>query len=274
MVSCTREYINLSDLNIKGNNNYEIVIEGVALNFFGKQFVSLHRPAEPNNLVFKPISNAVIQLYDGKETYAYIESETLGDYYTADSIACKAGKLYTLSVYYNGKLYTATDSMEEVYIGENEMIPSDTVYYDILGRVNIRYTRHNYGFPERSVWQFVNGQGDGTFWEMNPKRLYFGHSRIYAHTVAPLQGIMSGGYGNGSAGHEDELVEYYKFSISENYYRYLLSVFSETDWADNTFSSQPGNTLTNVSEGGTGFFYASDMKKTTKTLGEVMRHYE
>ena len=275
LFSCSQKLIDINELDLKGNSNTEIVIEGAVFNFYGKQFVKLHKPAKLDTLVFEPISNAIIELYDGSETYSYIEGERAGEYYTVDSITCKPGRLYTLSVHYNGKTYLAKDSMKEVHIGENEMIPVDTVRYDILGRTDIYYKRHNYGFSERSAWEYVKYyEVEGIFWEKNPRRFYFSNSRVYAHTSAPLNGIMSGGRISGSAGSANTPIKYYKLSLSENYYRYLLSVFNETDWADNTFSAQPGNTLTNISEGGTGFFYASDIKQTTKTLGEVMRYYE
>ena len=69
-------------------------------------------------------------------------------------------------------------------------------------------------------------------------------------------------------------VQCVKMSMSDRYYDYLISVFNIVDWSGGMFSTIPGNTKTNLSKGGAGYFYASDVKIRYLDLHEMLELVE
>lgn len=246
---------------------YDIVIEGGIVSIKGKQFVRLSSPININEKrKSSPISNAIVQLYDGEKFYTYDESDEAGVYFTHDSICGKIGKRYTLMVKYNNKEYFASDSLVQVSYTQSERLPVYNIHEGEHDRFYFESDFHNFGYPESNKWLFIMGYRDNSgnyiikefdTAELANRRIY-----IFTHNSSLPQGLFpNGGIVTGGSGPADAELEFIKFSLSDKYYKYLLSYFDETDWRAGIFSKYPGNTYTNVSEGGTGYFYASDSKK-------------
>ncbi len=246
---------------------FDIVIEGGVVSKKGKQFVRLSRPIGINKEGDStPISDATIQLYDGEKYYVYEESDEAGIYFTHDSISGKVGRLYTLTIEYNYKKYFASDSLVQVSYNKEDRLPVKNVYEGEHNRVYFDSDFHNFGYSEPNKWllKLPSRDNNGNYYikEFNTMELANWRNYIYTHNNALPQGLFpNGGIGTAGGGDANAEIEFIKFSLSDKYYKYLLSYFEETDWRAGIFSTYPGNTYTNVSEGGTGYFFASDIKE-------------
>jgi hypothetical protein len=65
-------------------------------------------------------------------------------------------------------------------------------------------------------------------------------------------------------------VELINLSISDQYHEHLITLFNVTEWSSGIFSTIPGNVKTNVSEGGTGYFYAVNAKRFRITFKDLL----
>ena len=148
------------------------------------------------------------------------------------------------------------------------------------GRIYSNITIHNFGYIDNSIW-ISNHYTDSLNRpiSLTPKEIIDYPIKMYTHTSALPQGLFPSGItSTGDAGEPNDTTEYLKLSVSDAYYKYLVSMFNLTDWSSGIFSTIPGNTYSNVSEGGTGFFFASDVKKIRiqykdlKTIDETKFH--
>ncbi|HOG19683.1 MAG TPA: DUF4249 family protein [Salinivirgaceae bacterium] len=260
--SCTKEKISIDFL--KSNSDLpEVVVHGGVLSVHGRQFVRLSVPKSTmKGDSFIPISNAHITLTDGEKYYSYQESEIAGEYYTIDSILLSAGKEYTLNIEINGKKYFAKDEMK--FCDYHGVLPINEITFDETGRVYTKSYIHNFGFSDNNMW-ILNHHFDSTgnpYEYLSPKTIIDYPIILFTHNSVLPQGLFANKtVCTGGAGEPEQFEEYIKLSVSDNYYKYLISLFNLTDWSSGLFSTIPGNTYTNFSDGATGYFFASDVKK-------------
>lgn len=69
---------------------------------------------------------------------------------------------------------------------------------------------------------------------------------------------------------EQETIDLYQFSISDKYYEYLQALFANSEWVG-LLSDLPGDLPTNASEGALGYFWATDIRKKSYTVDEVVK---
>lgn len=260
--SCTKEEVPIDFLTSKSNLP-EVIVHGAVLSIHGKQFVRLSKPkstAIGDSII--PISNAQITLFDGEKYYSYKESKIAGEYFTIDSILLSAGKEYSLNIKINKKKYVAKDEMK--LCNYNGVLPINEITYDQMGRVYTKSYIHNFGFCDNNMW-ILNHHFDsiGNPYEyLSPKIIMDYPIILFTHNSALPQGLFANKtVSTGGAGNSEQIEEYIKLSVSDNYYKYLISMFNLTDWSSGLFSTIPGNTYTNLSKGATGYFFASDVKK-------------
>jgi hypothetical protein len=272
------EIVDISELHLKkSNSEIEIIIDGYISTIKKIHYVKLSKPQNFYILdSVKPVSGAIVYITEGENIYNYKETAKYGLYASEDSIKGTIGKNYTVFVYYNNKTYSASDSLIEVEPFDFTKITlpeldnnstNESMYFIIK--------RHEFGFDKPSMW----------YWESIPNtfqyldiELFYGQSSNpfnYYHYGAEPQGIFSDEIFSHSIGSKPtDTITVAKFSISEKYYNYCLSVFNETDWKTGYFSTIPGNTLTNVSNGGTGYFFATDIYINRIILSELKKMVE
>jgi hypothetical protein len=262
--SCISEEISITDLNLKDGAQYEISIEGGIVSVYGKQLIKLTEPFDINADSVIAINTATVKLSDGTNEWIYQNINDQGYYETLDSIAGEAGKVYTIYVEYNNKTYKASDSICKVLDKSIETLPISELTTGPDGRIYSNITIHNFGFNKPNIWinNSKSKHGKKYLTALTAKQIIFSSSKIYSHTGSLPQGVFPSGFTSfGDAGEPNDTTEYLKLSVSDAYYKYLVSMFNLTDWSSGIFSTIPGNTYSNVSEGGTGFFFASDVKK-------------
>lgn len=291
ITGCAEEEVTL-DLKNTGNP-YQIAVDGGVFSYGGHQFLKLTVPFEQNGQP-EPASGAKIEVSDGLNTYQYRETEQKGEYESVEEFAGEVGKVYTLKIEYGGQTYFASDSMVAATEIELEQIPAgeQTKYLKIEHRrsdgtitfnnhIEIDLSKHKFGCAETAKWTFKDI--DSSYYVKTPKNLVF-LDPAYSHQSSIPQGVFpmaTEGTNAAYNDYEDEGYEYddmpiqcVKISISGRYYDYLISVFNIVDWSGGMFSTIPGNTKTNLSKGGTGFFYASDVKIRYLGLDELLELVE
>lgn len=282
--SCAEEEVTL-DLKNTGNP-YQITVDGGVFSFGGHQFLKITQPFEQNGKA-KPASGAKIEVSDGLNTFQYYETDEPGEYKSIEKFSGEVGKVYTLKIEYNGKIYFASDSMVAATEITFEQIPAepqskylkieswsdenpdDVVFYDFA---SIDLSKHKFGCVETAKWVFR----DDSMFVKTPKNIFFAE-KYYSHKQSIPQGVFPmATWGSGVRYNEEtnSPVQCLKMSMSDRYYDYLISTFNLTDWSGGMFSTIPGNVKTNLSEGGTGFFYACDVKNRFLDLNELLEIIE
>ena len=140
--------------------------------------------------------------------------------------------------------------------------------------IEIELSKHKFGCAETAKWTFKDI--DSSYYVKKPKDLVF-LDPAYSHQSSIPQGVFpmatEGTYAayNDYEDEDDEApIQCVKMSMSDRYYDYLVSEFNLTDWSGGMFSTIPGNTKTNLSKGGTGYFYACDVKIKYLGLDELL----
>lgn len=267
LISCYRETMSISDLNVgKSILKYDIAIDGFISTENVNCKVMLYKPVLINDVVKRIIiTDAVVVLKDGNNAYPFdfIDESRWTGYKSRDKIQGVVGQTYSLEVTYHGKVYTASDVMPDTddefnfpisnIVTETQdwlILPPDGIGFNLL--------KHNFGFNDFMIYQG-----------------YYKHQltgNLYVHRGNIPQGVFPD---NGSArgtslgGNKSDSIFIVKLAISEQYYKSLVTVFNETDWRSGLLSTVPGNVETNVSEGGIGFFYATNVRRKAMTLQEL-----
>ncbi len=276
LFGCVKEELETSNIpNLTSTEvKKELIIESYLTNEMSIQLVKLSKPTKIGDLnKFIPINLAEVYVTDGEKDYWYHLSDSNGMYQSNVPFKGLIGKVYTLNVLYADKYYTASDSMN---ICDSIIdYPVENIrFFD--SHIEIHSNEHNFGFSKPSIWTFIERPLDSVNRFPNIEfnyfdvRFYF----LYNHRGSLPQGVFPSGFSStGVSGDENDTLEIVKISISDSYYNYLVSYFNITAWNSGIFSTIPGNTKTNVSDGGTGYFYCTNLKRfrmTYKDLNEII----
>lgn len=259
--TCGLQEIDIKDLNLSENSHqFEIVIDCYITTEFQQHYIKLLKPANyPENTKLQTISNAIVSIITETETYYFSETEESGIYISNNSFAPQVGSIYNLYIKASDNEYYATDSVvgvSEIDFStaplpkENKSVTGGMIYFDGY--------RHSFGYNENAKWLWLYVQ-DTLEEYSNPlsPELRFN----YSHISGEPQGLFPNNlYGFGTAGNIGDSVTVRKYSISNNYHEYLNALFSESEWKAGVFSTISGNLPTNISKGGTGYFYIMDIK--------------
>lgn len=277
MFSCTEEF----DFQYK-NNEERIVVDGLITNQPGPYYVHLSeaitRIISTNysgvlKKVGKPIKDAVVSISDnqgnqevlkfvGKRRGSYDESE---GWYATENLRGVIGRVYTLTIKWNKKRYTAVDTLKAV--------PS-------IDKVDFR-TKHLEAKNENVTVPLI------TFNEPQNEKNYYlvhfsidgflGSSRSWSYSIFDDEylekdvnnlEIDDGQSPSGRDFYQEiqdgQTVVVYLESLSEVSYRFYQNVISQFANDGGSFSPNPSSPPTNISDGGLGLFRASAVSLKTK----------
>lgn len=272
LLGCTKEEIEMGDIpNVTGYEaEIELVIEGYLTSELSIQRIKLSNPTkigEQNKFI--PVTTAEVYVSTGETNYLYHLADSNGIYQSNIPFKGLTGNIYTLNVLYADNYYTASDLM---------IICDSIIDYPVKNirsfesHIEIYSNEHNFGFYKPAIWTFIERPLDSEnkfpHLELNyfDTRFFF----LYNHVGSIPQGIFPAGFtSTGASGFAADSLEIIKMSVSQAYYEYLLSQFNITDWSSGIFSTIPGNAKTNVSEGGTGYFYCTDVKRFRMTYEDL-----
>ena len=234
--------------------SYNLVVEGGISTLQTTQYIRLSEPVAKVDDVPLPASGAIVSVNDGDRDITFRETSTPGVYSGVVLRNSNYNKAYTLSVTYKNKRYTATDTLRQVVNIIDDFLPLSCGKQPD-GLIRLTLPRHTFGFLNSGKWLIA--YPGVPLW--NPAKfdnaIYYTytHSQGSPNSVYPLQNQA-----RITTLQPSDFVSIYKFSLSEEYSRYLYAIFQETDWKG-ILSSVPGEVTGNLSEGAIGFFYVTDV---------------
>ncbi|MES2456557.1 MAG: hypothetical protein V4594_13485 [Bacteroidota bacterium] len=233
---------------------YDIAVEGGINTLISSQYIRLTKPSLIPDSLPAPIRNASVTVNDSKTDILFKETSIPGVYMGVNRNDPNYNKAYKLTIKYDGKTYTAEDTLRQVVNIVDDFLPLSThnaVNKSIMGSI----PKHTFGYINPNKW-FI-AYLDIPLW--NPSK--FDQTKYYSYThllgspnsLYPLNNLKR----DFTLG-EDDYVSIFKISLSERYAGYLYSVFMETDWSG-LFSSVPVNVKGNISGNAQGYFSVNDV---------------
>jgi hypothetical protein len=232
---------------------YDMAIEGGFNTLTSNQYIKLSKPSLNSDSVPLPISKASIVVNDGRADIVYKESATIPGLYVGSFRGDpNYNKPYKLTIKYNGKTYSAVDTLTQVVNIVDDFLPLST-HINAEQKVDGTIPKHTFGYLNPNKWYI------DTIPSWNPSR--FDKTNFYSYThflgspnsLYPLNNLRR----KFTVGPE-QYIYIYKISLSSKYSQFLYSVFMETDW-NGLFSSVPVNVEGNVSGNVQGYFSVVDV---------------
>ncbi len=251
-VSCTEKI----DWELKYQEESLIVVEGKITNEIKSHEVKLTRPVYEMNGTSEPVSDAVVEIYDGRVIHPLREDDSRpGVYLTASGFAGVVNKGYQLRIGYGDLKITAITFMRAVtpfqHMRTYRVQTNPTLYEAYISDSDepaiVRMELN---------WSHVSGYD--TLSDAD------NHALIYHYTLGSVDV-------NRLFPPDRERVRFppgtivfrEKESVSGAYEEFLRGVLSETDWRGGVFDVLPGNARTNLSEGAIGYFTAATVIRDT-----------
>lgn len=253
LYSCKKNALD-HDSFLKPGRVYDMAIEGGFNTLTTSQYIRLTKPALHPDSLPSPIRKASVVINDGKSDIVFKETTTPGVYTGVSKNAPNYNNAYTLTVKYDSKTYTAVDTLRQMVNIVDDFLPLST--HQVPGStIKGVIPKHTFGYLNPNKW-FIAYQ-DIPLW--NPSK--FDQTKYYSYThilgspnsLYPLNNLK-----RTFDLKPDDYITIYKISLSENYAKYLYSVFMETDW-NGLFSSVPVNVDGNVSGNVQGYFSVIDV---------------
>jgi hypothetical protein len=252
-VGCA-EQVNIEDY-IPNTPSDRLVVEGLITSEYARHTVKLSRSGKVAADHYDPATGANVTISDGITTY--ILSEHDPGIYLTDSLKGILGNRYTLNVNFEGQVYEASDTMVPVSeFGRADEItlaprPKDpTKGYTVnqlivfgkpaVGNIKIENPTPADEFTELTYYVFPGIDPDNIFLNFTDASLTYTEGTQFTQT---------------------------KFSLSTPHYQFLRALLLETEYNGGVFGSVRSNVPTNVSNGGLGFFGASEAIHRTGVIG-------
>lgn len=213
-----------------------------------------------------PVQGALLNISDG-ETEIELTEEAPGIYRTPVT-AGEPGKTYTLTIEYDGEVYTASSEMrlspeiDSLHVRILDPQEEFGVPFDPYYSVRI-WTQELPGTGDCYMWRtYVNGESvRDTLRELSfiDDNLYDG---VYvADTEIDFLEI------------EDEAtigdtVRIEQFNIGQQAYDIFIGIMNETDWNGGLFDAPPANVETNLTNGALGYFGAASVREAETVIQE------
>jgi len=244
ILSCTKE-VKLSDLNIQYKDC--LVVDGNITTERKEQSILLYRSSDLSNtdsLLME--SGAVVSITDGDTVISLTEKQK-GVYVTNSSYAGKVNKTYTLKVKLkNSEEYTASDYLYPSMVIDTMYSIMNNSDYDIY--IKVHNTNKNQGAAV-----IMNFYANDSLLTANLKdKVLYAKNSFYEKVFSIPASLLK---------KDNSHIQVQMNSISYQMYQYLDDVKNGTIWSTEIFSTTQANARTNISNGGLGFFSASDVLK-------------
>lgn len=244
--------------------SYDLIVEGGINTFSTSQYIRLSQPALIPDKAPTPLNGATVTVNDGDTNTVFTEINSTGIYWATMKNNQRYNQAYTLSIIYQHKAYTATDTLFPVVPIDERHIPITFSLDQSLVRTTI--PKHTFGALYPQQWLIT---ADKNTWD--PGRLDENYPYSYSHPYGSPDALNPLIQQNTiiTSAIKDSLTVY-KFSLSNTYATFLYTVFQETDWRG-ILSGIPGNVKGNISGNANGFFYARDVEMKRKSLADLIR---
>ncbi len=270
LYACEPTEVSINDINIlNSNHKFDVVVDCYITTELKKHYIKLTKPSNDiaDNQAY-PVSDAIVYITDEDKEYYFIESEIYGLYESTIEFAPQVGVEYKMYLKVVNKEYFAYDkpiAVSDIDFSQIQLPKRDE---GIISSTNKYFLveKHQFGYPENNKWLWLDDNSLHFFSNPFSEDIYDN----YTHSSAELQGLFPNNtYLNSFGGTLDDSINVIKYSLSDNYYKYLIAFFSETEWKAGLFSSISGNLPTNLSQGGTGYFYIMDITRKKIKVSEL-----
>jgi len=250
------------DWDLKYQEEDILVVEGKLSSELRQHEVKLSRPLYEMNGTPEAVSDALLEIYDGRQVYTLSEDPQRPGVYKTDSLfAAALGQYYQLRISHEDKRISAVTIMRQV-----EPFQYMTVYPvqsdPLLLEAYISKSEEPSIVRLELDWSHVSG------FEDLPDTAT--HAVIYKYSLnsvdvneifKPAQEHVRFPLGT--------IVYREKESVNPWYAEFLRGILSETDWRGGMFDVLPGNARTNMEGEAIGFFTAADVLRDT--IYDVLR---
>ena len=264
MVSCEE----IMNVDFAGDSTKNLVVDGAITTDTTQHLVILSYTGDYFEISAQEMATgAIVYITEGSNIIPLRESKD-GYYTTGGSVAGKVGKKYTLHVKLtDGREYTASDSLEACK--DIDSIRQSANYNTLM--VGYGYDVLFYGHEPQPA-------GNHYMYEL------LINNTPYTDTITEVN-FASDEFVNGSFVRDYQVfrinekdlkemtswVTLEMYSISKKYYEFLSALMVETVWRGSPWDGPPANIPGNVSNGGTGFFRASDVKRKSRIFLQLPR---
>jgi hypothetical protein len=242
MLSCSEE-TDFADLNIKYIDR--LVVDGRITSEEKEQTILLYHSSDLSKAdTSLPESGAVLSINDSEATHYLIEKQK-GVYVTNADFAGKVNETYTLKIKLkNGTEYTASEYLYPSMILDTMYITPENEEYGIYIKA------HTQGQGAAVIIDFYANDSllTGNIKDM----IIYAKGEIYEKVFSISDALIN---------KDTTRIQLYMYSISYQMYQYINDIKNATIWSTEVFSATQSNARSNISNGGLGFFYASDVLK-------------
>lgn len=239
-----------------------VVVEATITNESKPQEVNLHY-----NMIDLfddpvPISGAEVIINDEDSTWLLTEDMLVpGKYSSQTNLVARTGRSYSLLVIDAGRVYSAQASMvpgttfNPLSYSKNE---DDDLYH-------IEYVASAFEAEDPAMWEVLLDWSSVPGYEnadgaLTTKRLLF-----YTLTTVDVSEIFAPIVEDVSfpAG---TIIEQKRYSLTPEHADFIRSLLLETSWQGGVFPTDPANVITNISNGGTGYFAVCAVNSLSLTV--------
>jgi len=250
----------IMNVDFSGDSTKNLVVEGTITTDTMPQKVILSYTGDYFSITDKAMATgAEVTITDGENVFP-LEELSDGEYYTDSTVFGETGKTYTLQIKLpDGREYEASDYLQAC--GELDSIkqsPNYNTYTSGYGYDVLLYAREPQ--PTGDYYLYL---------------LYLQHE-LYSDTITEVSfandEFVNGNYVSDFAVYRireididsANAVTLEMHSISKEYCAFLSALMVETVWRGSPWDGPPADLPGNVSNGATGFFRASDIKRRTR----------
>jgi len=239
-----------------------IVVDGIITNESRLQYIMLNFDKDDLNGTLQTIDGANVILNNEDSTWQFIESAAEpGKYVSTRPIVAQINKTYSLLIVHQGKFYSAQAQMEqgktfsELSYKKND---NNDLYH-------IDYVASAFEEEDPAMWEILIDWSEVPGYEnVNPddtrkKLLFYTLTTLDVSQIfAPLVEEVSFPVGT-------KIVQR-RFSLSSDHAEFIRSLLLETNWQGGVFPTDPANVITNISNGGLGFFGVCAVNSLSLTI--------
>ena len=232
-----------------------LVVEAILTNEKVKQKVKLTHPHRQLNETPEAATGALITIAEGNQKLFALEEipSGSGEYFT-EELAAVSNRIYTLTIQYQGKIFTAQNQsvpVEPMPPLTYEAIGEDPSIFRLLTAPfgsDPNYIRYDVSWENTAACTVNEAcQGQVYFYDLKSIDVAEVFKAQKADFTFPVNTVIIRK----------------KFSVNAPYKDFLRSALSEAEWRGGFFDVERSNLPTNLSEGAIGFFAVSTVLTDT-----------
>lgn len=211
-------------------------------------------------------SGAEITISDGDNVIVYAEVEP-GIYQTEPTVFGLIGKNYTMNITLdNGQVYSATETIAELPEIDSVVAIPKAGFDQNSGQRTQGYYINYYGLEPKGLGNFylwnlyMNGKLES---DSIQEKVFTDDEFVDGNYIKDFEIFF---IKESDLPSDTVEIEIEMFSISREYYDYMIGLFLETIWKGSPWDGPPANAVSNISNGALGYFRASDRKTATTRI--------